>query len=37
MQLFRNSGKIWLETGATDSWSLEDQNKEGEFNTNQYN
>jgi hypothetical protein len=37
VQVFRKSGKIWLETGATDSWSLEDQNKEGESITNQYN
>ena len=37
VQVFRKSGKIWLETGATDSWSREDQNKEGESITNQYN
>lgn len=30
VQVFRKSGKIWLETTVTDSWTLEKQNKEGE-------
>lgn len=29
-QVYRNSGRIWLETNATDSWTLEEQNKQGE-------
>ncbi|HOZ82115.1 MAG TPA: hypothetical protein PLU85_04060 [Bacteroidia bacterium] len=28
-QVFRKSGKIWLETSATDYWTLEQQNEEG--------
>ena len=28
-QVFRKAGKIWLETTATDSWSLAQQNEEG--------
>lgn len=30
VQVFRKSGKVWLETTVTDSWSLEEQNKQGE-------
>lgn len=30
VQVFRKSGKIWLETTVTDNWTLERQNKEGE-------
>lgn len=30
VQVFRRSGKIWLETTVTDSWTLERQNQEGE-------
>jgi len=30
VQVFRKSGKIWLETTVTDSWTLEKQNIEGE-------
>lgn len=30
VQVFRKSGKIWLETTVTDGWTLEQQNKEGE-------
>ena len=30
IQLCRKSGRIWLETSATDSWTLEMQNKQGE-------
>jgi hypothetical protein len=30
VQVFRKSGKSWLETTATDSWTLEKQNATGE-------
>lgn len=30
VQVFRKSGLLWLQTIYTDSWSLEEQNKEGE-------
>lgn len=30
IQVFRKSGKVWLETTVTDGWSLEEQNKQGE-------
>ncbi|MDZ4757558.1 MAG: hypothetical protein SGJ10_05395 [Bacteroidota bacterium] len=30
MQVYRKSGKIWLETTVTDSWTLEEQNKQGQ-------
>lgn len=29
-QVFRKSGKVWLETTLTDSWTLEHQNQHGE-------
>ena len=29
IQVFRKSGKVWLETTATDNWSLFKQNEEG--------
>ncbi len=29
-QVYRSSGRIWLETNATDSWTLEEQNSQGE-------
>lgn len=29
VQVFRKSGKVWLETTVTDDWSLEKQNEEG--------
>ena len=29
-QIFRKSGDLWLETSATDSWSLKEQNETGE-------
>jgi hypothetical protein len=29
VQVFRKSGNIWLETSATDAWSLKQQNQEG--------
>ncbi|HLP53611.1 MAG TPA: hypothetical protein VK151_01210 [Fluviicola sp.] len=31
VQVFRKSGKSWLETILTDSWTLREQNTEGEF------
>jgi hypothetical protein len=31
VQVFRKSGSIWLETSATDSWTLEQQNEQGKF------
>jgi hypothetical protein len=30
IQVFRKSGKVWLETTATDNWSLQKQNEEGQ-------
>lgn len=30
VQVFRKSGKVWLETTFTDSWTLEEQNGQGE-------
>jgi len=30
VQIFRKSGKVWLETTVTDGWTLEEQNKQGE-------
>lgn len=30
IQVFRKSGKVWLETTLTESWTLEEQNKQGE-------
>lgn len=30
-QVLRKSGEIWLETSATDEWTLEEQNEQGEF------
>ena len=30
VQVFRKSGKAWLETSVTDRWTLEQQNKLGE-------
>ena len=29
-QVFRQSGKVWLETTVTDGWTLEEQNVQGE-------
>lgn len=34
VQVFRKSGKSWLETVLTDHWSLYKQNAEGEFLNN---
>ncbi len=28
-QVYRSSGRMWLATNATDSWTLEEQNKQG--------
>lgn len=28
-QVFRRSGNIWIQTTATDSWTLEEQNRKG--------
>ncbi|MBN8703820.1 MAG: hypothetical protein J0M08_12200 [Bacteroidetes bacterium] len=30
VQVFRKSGRVWLETTVTDGWSLDEQNKQGE-------
>lgn len=30
VQLFRKSGKVWLETTVTDYWTLDVQNRQGE-------
>jgi len=30
IQVFRKSGRVWLETTATDTWSLVKQNAEGQ-------
>lgn len=30
IQVFRKSGDVWLETGQTDEWTLEELNKQGE-------
>lgn len=29
VQVFRKSGKVWLQTTATDDWTLDKQNKKG--------
>lgn len=29
VQVFRQSGKVWLETTVTDQWTLEEQNAQG--------
>jgi hypothetical protein len=29
MQIFRKSGKVWLETTLTDTWTLQEQNEQG--------
>jgi hypothetical protein len=33
VQVFRRSGDIWLQTTATDSWALSEQNRKGERST----
>ncbi len=30
VQVFRKSGSVWLETTVTDSWTLDEQNRQGE-------
>ena len=30
VEVFRKSGKVWLETTVTDGWTLEEQNTQGE-------
>ncbi|MFM9943870.1 MAG: hypothetical protein ACKVQB_01415, partial [Bacteroidia bacterium] len=30
VQVFRQSGRVWLETTVTDSWTLKEQNSQGE-------
>ena len=30
VQVFRKSGKVWLETSVTDAWTLAKQNAQGE-------
>lgn len=30
LEVFRKSGKVWLETTLTEGWTLEEQNKQGE-------
>jgi hypothetical protein len=30
IQVFRKSGNVWIKTGITDDWTLEQQNQEGE-------
>jgi hypothetical protein len=31
VQIFRKSGRVWLETTLTDAWTLEEQNRQGEM------
>jgi hypothetical protein len=31
VQVFRKSGRVWIETSYTDDWTLQKQNKEGEM------
>lgn len=33
VQIFRKSGEIWLQTTATDEWTLAEQNRKGERST----
>jgi len=37
IQVFRKSGNVWLLTSYTDSWTLEEQNHQGEIITQQVN
>jgi len=34
VQVFRKSGKVWLETSVTDNWTLKEQNEAGESLSN---
>ncbi|MCB0617161.1 MAG: hypothetical protein KDC43_02375 [Saprospiraceae bacterium] len=36
-QVFRRSGNLWLQTTATDEWTLFDQNRKGGRSERQYN
>ena len=36
VQVFRRSGKLWLETTATDSWTLTVQNDQGKELSDSY-
>lgn len=36
-QVFRKSGNLWIETSLTDSWTLEQQNREGLEMTSTHN
>lgn len=36
VQVFRRSGKVWLESTATDGWTLEEQNSQGKELTEYY-
>ncbi|MEY3051731.1 MAG: hypothetical protein RLY31_1516 [Bacteroidota bacterium] len=35
-QVFRRSGNIWLQTSATDQWTLAEQNRKGEHSVDAY-
>lgn len=37
VQVFRKSGRVWLETSHTDDWSLERQNEEGKMMSSIHN
>jgi len=37
VMVFRKSGNVWLQTTVTDSWTLEEQNRQGEMLTAQFN
>ena len=37
VQVFRQSSGLWLQTTATDHWSLEKQNSKGEHSMNEHN
>ncbi len=34
VQIFRKSGRVWLEATVTDGWTLEEQNHQGEMLSN---
>ena len=37
LQVLRKSGNVWIKTSLTDSWTLEEQNHQGELITQQVN
>jgi len=37
VQVYRKSGKVWLETTFTDGWSLQEQNIQGEQLSSKFN